>query len=130
MAWIFYRERDQKPTEEDGAGGGCKAQGEPRPAVASTSRCAGGLWITWDHRRGLPAAFSLSPFPPGAGCRNGAVVVLFARAPIWSRLPLPGSCLALHCLSEGIPAAGPRSSALGLGKMAKGVSESGGGAGA
>lgn len=36
-------------------------------------------------------------------------------------LPLPGSCLALSCLSGGTSAAGSRGSALGLGHVAAGM---------
>lgn len=63
--------------------------------------------------------------------RTGLVLAPLACAQVWRCCqPLPGSCLALRCLSGGIPAAGSHGGALGLGNLAKGMSESGGGAGA
>lgn len=54
IAWFFYGQRDQKPTEGESAGGQSTAWGEPSPAVASAPHCVWGLGITWDHRKDLP----------------------------------------------------------------------------
>lgn len=54
IAWFFYGQRDQKPTEGESARGRSTAWGEPSPAVASAPHCVWGLGITWDHRTDLP----------------------------------------------------------------------------